>query len=228
MPLELSRGEIITEGLSQAGRPDLLSNGRLWLNIFLERMYMNQDWDWLIKTLDDQPIVQGGDLPRDYRASRSATIKRGTSSVRLEVIESDEYDERKDLLNTTGGPTFVYINRDLKTMNFLPLPDTSNTWSLKYYYMPDIPSHTIPENDSLIPKWDAPSVILVNHIFEQAMQYNDDQRQQSAPQVTDASIAEAKMNNMDKRAGKNQLKLGKSFKGRFGRRGNGGPFYGNQ
>lgn len=223
--LELTRGQIIEEGLDLAARPDLTSNARLWLNLFLEKQYYNQDYDWLIKTVDGLAVVQGGTLPSNYRAARSATIVENGKLLSLTVVTNPaEWDEIKETASITSGvPRFIYIDHDTRLFYFPGEPVSGLTWNLKYYHIPDLPDHTDPTTDMLIPKWGLPADILVQNITARAFEYNDDSRQDSKAGMVEKEIGDAKKNNHDRRGGKSRLALGKSFRKRFG-----GPPDGNR
>lgn len=213
----ISRGDIITEGLSKAGRPDLVSDARLWLNLFLEEQYNNQDWSWLVKTQPSLAVVQGGTLPSDYRSAKVARIDTDQNATPLIVTEdADEWDW---IQNNAGGangtPTHMYIERSTGLFYFSPAPSSRLTFSLSYYFVPDLPDHTDPTTDSEIPVWGLPFRILTDHIKAEAMEYNDDTRQDKAAMGVTKKIADAKMNNHDMRAGRHKLRMGKSFKKRF-------------
>lgn len=213
----ISRGDIISEGLSKAGRPDLVNDARLWLNLFLEEQYNNQDWSWLVKTEPSLAVVQGGTLPSDYRSAKVARITSDQNDQPLKVIEdADEWDYVQNLAgNGSGVPTYMYVERSTGLYYFAPAPAGILTLKLSYYFLPTLPNHTDPTSDSEIPVWGLPFRILTDHIKAEAMEYNDDVRQDKAMSGVDKKLADAKMNNHDKRAGRHRLKLGKSFKKRF-------------
>ena len=217
--LELTRGQIITQGLSKAGRPDLVTDARLWLNLFLEEMYFNQDFNWLVKTLGSIPAIDGYSLPSDYRAAKSILIDDNGNLREINVVtNAAEWDSlRRSLRNVFSSvPENIYIDHDLRQMFFLPQPKTPVSMEFKYYYMPVIPTHTIAANDLETVKWGLPTSILTDYIKTQAMEYNDDQRQFNNMKLIDKKVTEGKMNNHDRRGGRSTLPLGKSFKRRFG------------
>lgn len=215
--LELTRGDIITEGLSLAGRPDLVSSARLWLNLYLEEFYMTQDVEWLVKTLNDQALSSGMSMPTDYRAAKSAIITDSNGAQRpIEIINNaSEYDERRMNAPAKGSPLFIYANHDLMQFYPVPAPTQGETLDLKYYYIPDIPDHSVAANDDEVPKWELPMHILVDFIKGMAHDYNDDQRHDSVMQRISERVMRAKMNNRDSRAGSTRMMMGKRFRNRF-------------
>ena len=216
--INLTRGQIIQEGLSQAGRPDLVSNGRLWLNLFLDRIYHNQDFHWLKKSSSGLSATQGSSLPTDYRAGISATFGEEGNVSQLTVLwDSAEFDARRNLLGTqtTDRPTFIFIDEVAKTVQFLPKPESGGVWNLHYYYLPELPDHTDPGFDDDVPLWRANFQILVDEIKAKALEFNDDERQGQAAAGVNAGISENKINNHDRRAGRSRIKLGKQFRNRF-------------
>lgn len=221
--LELTRGEIITEALSQAGRPDLISNGRLWLNLFLEDQYTNQDWPWLIKTALGQAVVQGGAIPTDYRSAVSATVGRTvTNQQRLDLIKAAQFNELEGRGTQIGGtPEFVWIDRLTRTANFYPLPSASVqeplVWNLRYYHIPDIPASNDTTADNKEPLWEPNKHILIQAVYVKALEYNDDVRFDKELERLTGMLQNHKMNSHDLRAGKNRLTFGKGFRPRRGR-----------
>jgi hypothetical protein len=216
--LALSRGEIITQGLSLAGRPDLVSDARLWLNLFLEKIYFAQDFDWLVKSIDGISTADGTPFPDDYRSAKSGVLvtPEGSRIIIQIISKGDEYDAKLASVGVDDGqPQIVYANHDLRQFFYLPRPIATYTLSLKYFYMPPISDYTDPSTDDDVPKWGLPSTILVDHIKSRAMEYNDDDRQQGSKQEVLGEIAMAKMNNHDRRGGPSRLPMGKRFTKRF-------------
>lgn len=217
--LSLTRAQIIAQGLALAGRPDLTSDARLWLNLFLEKMYMTQDFDWLVKTGSGLSVTNGVAFPTDYRAGKSGIINyaNGSTAPVTVLARADEYDMHKISIGPTteGQPEFVYANHDERKFYFLPAPDQVYTWDLKYFYIPTLPDHTDSGTDTQTVKWGLPATILIDHIKARAFEYNDDQRQEGANVQVMNDVTLAKMNNHDKRAGSTRMPMGKRFRGRF-------------
>ena len=215
MKLSLTRGQIITEALETAGRPDLVSNARLWLSMFLEEFYMNQDVEWLVKSAT-LSVANALAFPTDYRASKSALIVRYSEEFNA-VITSDsaKYDQyRKQNTDASGVPNFVFADHDLRQFFFVPSPTTGLELELKYYYIPTIDDHTDPLSDDEIPKWEMPSSILIEYLKGMVHEYNDDERQGIADQKVMSKVTAAKVNNRDVRAGSSRMAMGKSFRKR--------------
>ena len=216
--LSLTRGEVITTGLAIAGRPDLTSEARMWLNLFLDEFYSNQDMDWLVKTISAQAVSNGVSLPSDYRAMKSLIMNDSGSQLEIEVInDADEYDRRRvGYSSTTGFPVLAWADWDNKTLYFLPPPKSGLTMDLKYYYYPTLPDPNDVGSDNDTIKWELPAQILVDFIKSAAMEYNDDVRQDAATQKLMDKIALARFNNRDARAGSTRTKMGRRFRKRRG------------
>lgn len=218
MVLGLTRLQIIEQGLSLAGRPDLLSDARMWLSMFLEDVYMNQDLEWLVKRKTGIVVADGTAVPIDYRAAKSAVLvnSEGQTSKITFLTKPEEIDE-KIMQNgdTTGTPKYCYVDQLNGTFNFIPQATLTFTMNLRYYHIPEIGEVDSDLCDDDVPTWGMPSSILVDHIKARAMEYNDDQRQGGADQQVKNKFMEAKMNNHDRRAGSSRMQLGKRFKKRF-------------
>lgn len=208
----LTRGQIISTALTRAGREDLTSDARRWLNTFLETMYTDQDFNWLLKRLYNQAITQDMSFPADYRALKVARIKG--SNLDLEEVSVDElFSFSTDV--SGGAPTKIYADRGLRQFHFWPAPGAGYYMDLAYYYMPTLPDATDPATDSQTPVWGLSVEVLVQAIYVKALEYNDDVRQDKEMDKLRGMIAESKMNSFDMRAGKNRIPLGKSFRKRF-------------
>jgi hypothetical protein len=217
--LALTRGQIIANGLDIAGRPDLTSQARLWLNLFLERLYFNEDFDWLVKSTTGIVVSDGTPVPSDYRASKAATIVQASTGSMTEIqvmANRADYENRKVSYGSSSGcAKYAYVNHDLRQFFYLPSPIAGYTMNLDYYYIPALPDYTDPAQDSLIPKWGLPFEILMDHIKARAMEFNDDARQDNAATAVNNSITQGKFNNQDKRAGSSRFPMGKRFRNRF-------------
>ena len=215
--MSLTRGQIISEALSQAGRTDLTSNARLWLNLFLEKIYKTQDWDWLVKDSGVLALVQNGPVPTDYWKMKSATlIRNGIPQLEIETVLSDEWASlQRGASSANGGPYKAWVNEDLRTFSYWPTPDNSFSWQFWYYYMPVLPTHTTSAGDSATPKWELNDEILIRAVQMKALYYNDDKRYNEGVQELMQEILSAKMNSAEFRAGRSKIRLGKSFRRRF-------------
>lgn len=208
--MALTRAQIMAEGLAQAGRSDLIVQARLWLNMFLERMYLNQDFAWLLKSTTLTP-AQGVSLPTDYRSAKAAMI----GTLPILVVEVEEYSLNHNASTQAGTPDKMYVDLLNKTAYFSPSPSSGLVLYLDYYHKPVLPDHTDSGTDSLSPLWRLGDHILTQAVYIKALEYNDDLRFKDEDQKLNSMIAEAKMNSIDSRAGRARLKFGKSFKRRF-------------
>lgn len=217
--LELTREQIIEAGLALAGRPDLTSEARLWLNLFLEQQYMIQDWSWLVKSDTGLEVSDGVEFPSDYRAGRSAIlVDQNGAKFPVDIIDRPDHYDYETLsveTGTEGQPRLIYANHDSRTFSFLPAPSQTYTMELKYYYIPSLPDHTDDSADEDTVKWGLPAQILIDHIKMRAYEYNDDQRYAPTKQEIQSDIGAAKVNNHDRRAGPSRIPFGKRFGKRF-------------
>lgn len=179
MTLQLSRAKIIELGLSLAGRPDLVSEARYWLNMFLEEQYMNQDYEWLVKWKGSMSIEDGMDAPLDYRAGKSALLRdtNGELTYIQAINQQEQWDQLRAQLGTvTGAPQYFFMNPNDRKMYFLPSPDAGYSMDLKYFQipcLPDIDPDDEDADDEETPKWGLPFSILIDHIKARAQEYND-------------------------------------------------------
>jgi hypothetical protein len=211
MNITLTRGDIITEALSQAARPDLVSNARLWLNLFLEKAYKNYDWHWLIKRVEDQTITQDLDFPDDYRAMRSATYSQDRKLMTQLDVDGFENIAYRSIF---GVPSHFYADEETRTFKFWPAPSNGNIWNYAYYHIPELPDPTISATDLDVPVWHSDPDILIDAVKLKALYYNDDQRYTQEMKDIDRRIIQGRMNQRDQRAGSPRFKLGKSYRRR--------------
>lgn len=212
--LQLTRLQIITEGLSRAARPDLTSNGRLWLNLFLEKQYLNQDHEWLVKEVSNRIMVNGDTLPADYVRMKTMTVT--SNRIPMRVIEADEYEWLRRAYGTpgqlsTGNPNVAYIDEVNNVIYFVPLPSTViiPVYNYFYYFFPTLPDPTTSAGDSEVPAWGLSNDILIEEIYVRALNWNDDERYEREKENVKVLLNESKMNSRDLRAGSPRFKLGK-------------------
>jgi hypothetical protein len=212
--MALTRLQIITEGLSRAGRSDLTSDARLWLNLFLQKVYWTQDFKWLEKKVTDLSLTQNYTIFSDYRAMTSASV--GANRVAMKQVDTlDEWMALTSSEAEDGVPTHFYVNQIDGVIEFFPAPTQGLTWNATYYHIPTIPTHTSDAGDGASPLWKLPEEIMIEAIKMYALDYNDDERFEKQEQRLFAKIAEARLNAQDSRASHGRFKLGKSFKKRF-------------
>lgn len=214
--MALTRAQIIGEALSQIGRADLTSNGRLWLNLFLEKVYKAYDWPWLVKDGGIISLSQGASTPSDYWKMKEMNLV--LNGVEINPITTCTIDEYVGLLRqnmAASAPRRLYIDENLKTFNFWPTPDIAYNWHPFYYYMPVLPTHTDSSGDASTPKWSLHDDFLIRAVQLKALYYQDDQRYSQEEQDLMKELMDSRMNAIDFRAGKNKIKLGRSFRRRF-------------
>lgn len=224
MAYSLTRAQIIDEAINRANQPHLTAEARLWLNLYLEDVYTSQDLHWLKKSTGSAAVSQGMAIPADYRAAASVVIidSNGNSTQPLNQIHDEQQYQslKNEMSGTTGTPHSYYVDLLNRTVNFIPAPASNLSWDLSYYHVPALPDHTDGGTDSQTPVWGLPWSMLTDAIYQRALEYADDPRQQAADQKLSMKMAEAKKNNHDRRGGKSQMKMGRSFPKRFqGRRG---------
>ena len=213
--MALTRAQIIGEALSQVGRTDLTSNARLWLNLFLEKIYKNQDFDWLVKDSGLVALTDGGAVPSNYWKMKSAALYSDTAKQNeVLTVFADEWASLQGL-NASGSPTKVWVDELNRVFNFYPTPSESYNWRYFYYHTPTLPTHTDGTGDSASPVWGLNDDILIRAVQLKALYYNDDKRYSEAIQELMMEIQAAKLNSADFRAGHSKLRLGKSFRRRF-------------
>lgn len=221
--LQLTRGQIITEGLGRAGRPDLLSEARLWLNLFLESQYLNQDYEWLLKYVQSRPLIEGDTIPADY--VRMKTLDATPNRIPIKLVEADEFEARRANSNIavaptpTGTPRYAYIDEATNLIHFFPLPPTTPTalitYNYYYYYFPALPDPSDAATDSQVPMWGLSNDILIESIYVRTLNWNDDLRFKEEKDNVTKILNDSKMNSRDLRAGSPRFKLGKNFRRRF-------------
>lgn len=210
----MTRLQIIQEALNRANRPDLVSEARLWLNMFLEGQYRNQDWPFAMKTVT-LPVSQGASIPADYLRSRSALLNVGTNKLPILFLTPEQYDALRMAHNSPAMPNKVYVDQYERTFNWVPAPNGSYSFELRYYFMPELPDPYSPIGDSETPLWYVDEDLLIQAVYIRALEYDDDARFDKESQRLDKMLMESKLNSPDFRATTNRIKLGKSYRRRL-------------
>ena len=210
----MTRLQIIQEALNRANRPDLVSEARLWLNIFLEGQYRNQDWPFAMKTVT-LPVVEGALIPDDYLRSRTANLIFGNNRLPILFLTPEQYDYDRMTNVSTGKPRKCYIDQNTRTMHWIQLPDQAYSFEMRYYYMPDMPDPHSPIGDTEVPLWRIDFEVLIQAVYVRALQYDDDARYSAENQYLSELLRTAKLNSPDFRNQTNRIKLGKSYRRRL-------------
>lgn len=210
----MTRLQIIQEALNRANRPDLLSEGRLWLNMFLDGQYRNQDWPFAMK-ISTLSVVEGGAVPADYLRARSAQLIVGNTRQDIRFLTPEQYDHHRRSNITTGKPLMVFVDQYLGTFNWVQIPDQAYSFELRYYFMPTLPDPYSPIGDSETPLWKVDEDVLIQAVYVRALEYDDDSRFDKEDQRLKEMLRESKLNSPDFRATNNKIKLGKSYRRRL-------------
>lgn len=210
----MTRLQIIQEALSRANRPDLVSEARLWLNMFLDGQYRNQDWPFAMK-VSTLPVVDGAAAPEDYLRARSVQLIYGSQRLPVLMLTPEQYDFERQAQVGTGVPRKLYLDQYLRTFHWLPVPQEVYSFELRYYFMPELPDPYTPIGDSETPLWQIDDDLLIQAVYIRALQYDDDARFDKEEQKLMTMLRECKINSPDFRAQTNRIKLGKSYRRRL-------------
>ena len=207
----------MTEALSQTGRSDLLSNARLWLNLFLDKIYNVQDWNFLKTNSGIVSLVQGGSSPAGYKKLSSANLLyQGYVQREITSFNGDgEYQAYLRMGTVVGQPQKVYIDKQANTFNFWPPPDYSYQWQYFAFITPTLPDPTDSSGDSVIPLWPMASNDLIEAVQLKCLYYQDETRYKDEEAKLIKSITDSKTNQFDSQGGNNTMKLGKKFRRRW-------------
>jgi hypothetical protein len=213
--MALTRAQIIAEALGQVGRSDLTSQGRLWLNNFLDYVYKNWDWVWLLKWNGETSLTDPLSFFSDYRKLKSANLMlNGQPQNQLFSVDAEEWMALRRQGISSGAPTHVFPDKEAGVFRFWPTPSGSFDWDPLYYKIPTLPTHLDGTGDSLTPTWGETEQLLIDGVKLGALYYNDDGRWESGVKDMMSGIVQAKLNSYDSRAGSNRIKMGKSFRRR--------------
>jgi hypothetical protein len=207
----------MTEALSQTGRSDLISNARLWLNLFLDKVYQCQDWNWLKTDSGIVSLVQGGSTPSGYLKLASANlIYQGYVQREIVAFNGDgEYQAYRRMGTVSGQPQKVYIDTQAGTFNFWPPPDYNYSWQHYSFIAPQLPDPTDASQDTNIPLWPLQADALIKAVQLKCLYYQDETRYAAEEKALIDEIVAGKINRMDTQGGNNTLKLGKKFRRRW-------------
>lgn len=210
----MNRLQIIQEALNRANRPDLVSEARLWLNMFLDGQYQNQDWPFAMKVAT-LSVVDGASAPDDYLRARSVNLLYGSQRLPVLMLTPEQYDFERQAQVGSGVPRKLYLDQYARTFHWLPVPQDTYSFELRYYFMPELPDPYSPIGDSETPLWRVDDDLLIQAVYIRALQYDDDSRFDKEEQKLMTMLREAKLNSPDFRAQTNKIKLGKSFRRRL-------------
>lgn len=212
-----SRGRIIQTGLERANRTDLLPQARYWLNNFLDRMYLDQDFEWLLKYVYGRTLVNGDTLPTDYTRMKTVTVTN--QRIPMQLVEADQWEYLQrgwsfpQDVSGNGTPNFCYIDQSTSLIYFFQIPQsapTNLTYNYYYYYYPTLPDAANPTTDTQIPIWGRlSSEPLIQEIYARALEYQDDLRAKDELDKVLVMVNLTKQNSRDLRAGSPRFKLGK-------------------
>lgn len=227
-----TRLDIITEGLSQAGRTDLISNARKWLNLFLGRVYTNWDWPFLkrysgvITLSQNMPYLTnvGSPVGNFRKMANSATLYVSqpnpsfpfVAQRELPTMIADEYAAVIRIGNISPSqPRKIYCDEDLRQFIFWPAPDQVYYLDFFYYYLPTLPTDADSTGDNLTPLWPFDQELLIKAIQMKALYFDDQDRYKEEEGDIMKTLSEIKFNSFNTEGGSNKIKLGKSFRRRY-------------
>jgi hypothetical protein len=223
-----TRIDIITEGLAQAGRTDLTSNARKWLNLFLYKIYTNWDWPFLrrysgvIPLSQNLPYITSPGAYRKFSSSPTLYVSQPNPTFpyvaqrELPTMGSDEYAAVLRIGNVSPSqPRKVYPDEDLRQFVFWPAPDQQYYWDFYYFYVPTLPTDADSTGDTLVPLWPFSQEILIKAIQYKAQYFNDSDSYEKEEASIMKELQEVKFNSFNTEGGSNKIKLGKSFRRRY-------------
>jgi hypothetical protein len=227
-----TRIDIITEGLSQAGRVDLTSNGRKWLNLFLDKVYCQYDWDFLkrysgiISLSQNMPYLTstGSPVGNFRKMANSATLYVSqpnpsfpyVAQRELPTMIADEYAAVIRIGNISPSqPRKIYCDDDLRQMVFWPGPDQAYWLDFYYYYQPTLPTDADSTGDALVPLWPFNQELLIKAIQAKALYFDNPVSYKAAEGEIMDELQKVKFNSFNTQGGSNKIKLGKSFRRRY-------------
>lgn len=174
----LSRDEIISIALQQAGNTTITNLARDWLNNILDRLYEDEKWPFQKKSTEG--VVGIGatsvDLPEDFLDVWNDYGLRLVDSQGREFplkIRDEDYLDLVSDPSGVGTPEIAVLDFNSRTWRPYPLTNQSFSWRLRYKYKPE----RLESNDDsiLFPN----DQLLIEAIYTMALRYEDDDR---APQ----------------------------------------------
>ena len=170
----LTRDQIVNDAIKRAGNESLLTEGREWLNDWLDRLYEDYRWP------EQEQVAQGSLAIGDTTVSLPSTFSDlwNRRALRLEDSDSNFHSldiVTPDFLDTlvapdlAGEPTHALIDFGDSTWRPYPIPDEAYTWHLRFKQKPvRLTADTAPlfKNDA----------ILKQAVYVSTLQYEDDER----------------------------------------------------
>lgn len=173
----LTRDQIISIALQQAGNTTITNLAQDWLNNILDRLYEDEKWPFQRKSAEG--VVGIGsvevDLPDDFIDLWNEYGLRLVDSQGKEFplkIRDEDYLDLVSDPDGVGTPEIAVLDFNTKTWRPYPLTNQSFGWRLRYKHKPA----RLTENVApLFPN----DQLLIEAIYTMALRYEDDDR---APQ----------------------------------------------
>jgi|SRR5690242_5677675 len=191
----LDSDTIISTALKKVGNETITTDAQVWIYNILARLYEDFKWPFLEKIATGNLTASQSavTLPADFDApwdDDSFVVINSTGGY-SPLIFSTQHDQ--DFLinpSLTGTPQRALINLQAMTWRPYPLPDTSYTWQVRYKYKPstEIYDGSYANFTPVFPN----DQILVQALFVESLQHEDDDRYTTEMKVLAGMIAQYK------------------------------------
>lgn len=180
----LTGNELINHALIQAGNITITTLAQDWLNNWLDRLYEDEQWDFLEKSTTGALGVgqTSVTLPADFHDwwdEHSLRLEDSNGKFTdLLTIDQDDFDQIDDITTQGSPPQYALVDRATNTWRPWRPSDRTYTWHLRYRYKParitdfDDATQIIFPNDQL----------LIQCVYVDALRHEDDDRYMAAMQ----------------------------------------------
>lgn len=192
----LNRGEIIAQGLELGGNPDIATVAGIFLNVFLDHLARNFDWDELLTeaTVSSGSNVEELDLSSvtDYRAIRKVHVTDQLHPLtQVDFVDMWAAITAAKSQNNTGDPQFFATDPAGAKLFLFPVPSAGVTAKMLYYRQP--PEITV---DGTVPFY-KDAAALVAAVADFAATYDRDPFAQVLSRQLGLASAQQRINGFD-------------------------------
>jgi hypothetical protein len=223
----LTRIGLVDLALDQLGLDSSFqTKGRGWLNLVLEKLANNFNWDFYHKTASDVALLAGTyvySVPADYgRPDKIYLIQNGSRGREIFTLDPSLFEQRRTS-SQAGYPSIAKFTTDMTVSGPVSLitfdASQSGASFRQTYFRKPTPLSTTSADDTIIPDFLSQDV-LMQELIKFGFENQDDERYPAKSQEVKESIRDFKFNQGTSNQSQVELATDVFRQGR-GRRGSG-------